>query len=82
MRDLPPRFQHPSYQRRANRRVSDGTPREHRGGAPFGIRRLFGDEPSKTITGNSIRELVHPHEDRFLTLRECARLQTFPDWFL
>jgi len=82
MRDLPPRFQHPSYQRRANRRVSDGTPREHRGGAPFGIRRLFGDEPSKTITGNSIRELVHPHENRFLTLRECARLQTFPDWFL
>jgi len=24
---------------------------------------------------------VHPSEDRLLTLRECARLQTFPDWF-
>jgi DNA (cytosine-5)-methyltransferase 1 len=25
--------------------------------------------------------LIHPTEDRLLTLRECARLQTFPDWF-
>lgn len=25
---------------------------------------------------------MHPTEDRLLTLRECARLQTFPDWFV
>ncbi len=30
MRDLPPEFQHQSYARRANRRVSDGTPTERR----------------------------------------------------
>ena len=24
---------------------------------------------------------MHPTVDRLLTLRECARLQTFPDWF-
>jgi len=25
---------------------------------------------------------VHPFEDRVLTTRECARLQSFPDWYL
>jgi DNA (cytosine-5)-methyltransferase 1 len=34
-----------------------------------------------TITGAATREFVHPSEDRLLTLRECARLQTFPDRF-
>ena len=28
-----------------------------------------------------MREFIHPSEDRPLTLRECARLQTFPDSF-
>lgn len=81
MRDLPTELRHPSYLRRANRRVSDGTPTERRGGAPAGMRRLRGDEPSKAITGAASREFIHPYEDRPLTLRECARLQTFPDWF-
>jgi DNA (cytosine-5)-methyltransferase 1 len=39
------------------------------------------DEPSKAITGGALREFVHPNEDRPLTIRECARLQTFPDTF-
>lgn len=81
MRDLPPEFHHASYQRRANRRVADGMPTEKRGGAPAGLRRLRADEPSKAITSAAPREFIHPTEDRPLTLRECARLQTFPDWF-
>lgn len=79
MRDLPPAMWHESFERRANRRVMDGTPRERRGGAPFGIRRLRADEPSKTITGGALAEFIHPSENRPLTLRECARLQSFPD---
>jgi DNA (cytosine-5)-methyltransferase 1 len=81
MRDLPEEMWHPSYRRRAFRRVQDGTPTERRGGAPCGIRRLIGAEPSKTITSGARAEFVHPTEDRYLTLRECARIQTFPDDF-
>jgi DNA (cytosine-5)-methyltransferase 1 len=81
MKDLPDRLQHESFRRRAFRRVMDGTPVEKRGGAPSGLKRLFANEPSLTITGAATREFVHPLEDRLLTLRECARLQTFPDWF-
>lgn len=81
MRDLPETLWHESYKRRAFRRVMDGTPTERRGGAPYGLRRLVGDHPSKTITSGARTEFVHPIEDRYLTLRECARLQTFPDSF-
>lgn len=82
MKDLPEYLQHDSFQRRAFRRVMDGTPVEKRGGAPSGLKRLFADEPSLTITSAATREFVHPREDRLLTLRECARLQTFPDEFV
>ena len=81
MRDLPPELWHESFSRRAYRRVMDGTPSERRGGAPCGIRRLRGDEPSKAITSFARNEFVHPIEHRFLTIRECARLQTFSDDF-
>ncbi|MEI8183693.1 MAG: DNA cytosine methyltransferase [Desulfomonile sp.] len=82
MRDLPDELWHNSYRRRAYRRVMDGTPTECRGGAPFGLRRLYSDQPSKAITSGAISEFVHPTENRFLTLRECARIQTFPDSFV
>jgi DNA (cytosine-5)-methyltransferase 1 len=82
MRDLPKELWHNSYARRANRRVADGTPTENRGGAPAGVRRLQGLEPSKAITSGAVTEFVHPVEDRYLTLRECARIQTFPDTFV
>jgi DNA (cytosine-5)-methyltransferase 1 len=82
MRDLPPELWHDSYTRRANRRVMDGTPTERRGGAPFGVRRLLPDEPCKAITGGAATEFLHPGEDRGLTIRECARIQTFPDDFV
>jgi len=81
MRDLPEEYWHESYKRRAYRRVMDGTPTERRGGAPAGIRRLAADEPSKAITGGARNEFLHPSEDRALTLRECARIQSFPDHF-
>ncbi|MFN7133253.1 MAG: DNA cytosine methyltransferase [Myxococcales bacterium] len=32
-------------------------------------------------TSASPSEFVHPTEDRLLTLRECARIQSFPDGF-
>ncbi len=81
MRDLPEELWHESYKRRAFRRVKDGTPTERRGGAPAGIRRLRFDQPAKAITGWALRDFLHPMEDRPLTIRECATLQTFPVTF-
>lgn len=82
MRDLPPELWHGTYRRRAHRRVMDGTPTERRGGAPAGIRRLKQEEPSKAITSGARSEFIHPTAHRCLTLRECARIQTFPDDFV
>lgn len=79
MKDLPEEYWHESFKRRAFRRVMDGTPSEKRGGAPSGIKRLNGHLQSLTITSAAPREFIHPHENRPLTLRECARIQTFPD---
>lgn len=42
------------------------------------LRRVDPDEPSLTINTNLF---IHPDEDRYLTLREMARLQQFPDSF-
>lgn len=48
--------------------------------------RLYWDRPSNTITTGcwdpSRGRFVHPEQDRGLSLRECARLQTFPDDFV
>ena len=82
MKDLPEELQHSSFRRRAYRRVMDGTPTDKRGGAPAGLKRLHFDEPCLTITGAACREFIHPIEDRPLTIRECARIQTFPDSFV
>lgn len=38
------------------------------------------NEPSLTIT-TIPDDFVHYSEPRVMTVRECARLQTFPDWF-
>jgi len=81
MKDLPERLQHASFKRRAHRRVMDGTPTERRGGPPSGLKRLHFYEPSLTITSASTREFIHPEKNRPLTIRECARIQTFPDGF-
>lgn len=81
MKDLPENLWHESFKRRAFRRVQDGTPTEKRGGAPSGIKRLNGSLQSLTITGAATREFIHPHQNRPLTIRECARIQTFPDGY-
>ena len=41
--------------------------------------RLKSNAPSPTVTSHCLDEFVHPKYDRALTVRECARLQSFPD---
>jgi DNA (cytosine-5)-methyltransferase 1 len=43
--------------------------------------RLESNQPSKTVTSHCLDELVHPTLDRGLSVREAARLQSFPDWY-
>lgn len=52
------------------------------GGKTGMARRLAWDEPSLTLTCSPAQkqtERCHPHETRPLTVREYARIQTFPD---
>lgn len=44
-------------------------------------RRLLWDEPSVTIGNFRKSMIIHPGQDRGLSLREAARLQSLPDWF-
>ncbi len=41
--------------------------------------RLKLNEASPTVTSHCLDEFVHPTHNRALTVRECARLQSFPD---
>lgn len=41
-------------------------------------RRLDPNKPSPTVTRSGYRDFIHPTEDRMLTVRELACLQTFP----
>lgn len=41
--------------------------------------RLINKEAAPTVTSHCLDEFVHPKYDRALTVRECARLQSFPD---
>ncbi len=44
-------------------------------------RRLDPNKPSPTVTRSGFRDFIHPYEDRMLTVRELACLQTFPiEW--
>ncbi len=55
-----------------------------------GLRRLDPAEPSTTIRAGTAADRgsrsaprpVHPTQSRVLTTRECARIQSFPDWFV
>jgi len=44
-------------------------------------RRLIWEDESLTITHVRKTVLIHPLQDRLLSIREAARLQSFPDWF-
>ena len=51
----------------------------------FGLKKrsvtvLAANEPAPTVT-TIPDDFVHYTEPRVMTVRECARLQTFPDWF-
>jgi len=54
------------------------------GGFKNKYRRLEWDKPSHTLVAHMARDcsdFVHPELDRFVTVREAARLQSFPDDF-
>jgi DNA (cytosine-5)-methyltransferase 1 len=68
MGDLPPELQHRSFKR------TDGG-----GGPNLRLLRLDPELPSNTVTAYIFNKFVHPEEHRFVTPREAARLQGFPD---
>ncbi|WMT70956.1 DNA cytosine methyltransferase [Bradyrhizobium sp. Ash2021] len=56
-----------------------------KGTRPYKWRRLDPDEPSYTILAQMQRDLsewIHPTHDRWITVREAARLQSFHDGFV
>ncbi|MBL8089142.1 MAG: DNA cytosine methyltransferase [Anaerolineales bacterium] len=49
------------------------------GGPNLRMIRLDPNKPSLTVTAFIFNKFVHPYENRFITPREAARLQGFPD---
>lgn len=48
------------------------------------LARLAADRPCKTIMSHMAKDTygyIHPYSPRTLSVREAARIQTFPDWF-
>ena len=43
--------------------------------------RLKNEEAAPTLTSHCLDEFIHPTQNRALTVRECARLQSFPDCY-
>lgn len=77
-RDLPDRLKTKKY--RCGCEDTDACPHDPEIVKRYGtyLRRLHPDEPSLTVSNNPF---IHPTEDRYITPREKARLQTFPDDF-
>ena len=65
---------HPTFERKR-----DGKMMDYKWGKKI-LTVLSKDQPSHTIT-TLPDDLLHYGQPRILTVRECARLQSFPDWF-
>lgn len=75
MQDLPEELWHDSF------RFYVKEDPNRRGGPNLRMIRLDPQKPSLTVTGFIFNKFVHPYENRFVTVREAARLQGFPDDF-
>ena len=73
MQDLPEHLWHKSFRFYVK---EDPT---RAGGPNLRMIRLDPDKPSLTVTAYIFNKFVHPYENRFITPREAARLQGFPD---
>ena len=73
MQDLPEELWHESF------RYYVKEDPNRKGGPNLRIIRLDPDQPSLTVTGYIFNKFVHPFDNRFITPREAARLQGFPD---
>jgi len=73
MQDLPEELWHESFRFYVK---EDPT---RKGGPNLRMVRLDPEKPSLTVTGYIFNKFVHPFENRFITVREAARLQGFPD---
>lgn len=73
MQDLPEELWHESF------RFYVKEDPNRKGGPNLRLVRLDPNKPSLTVTGFIYNKFVHPYEDRFITPREAARLQGFPD---
>lgn len=72
MQDLPEELWHESFKFYMN-------DPNRKGGPNMRIIRLDPNKPALTVTGFIFNKFVHPYENRFITVREAARLQDFPD---
>jgi DNA (cytosine-5)-methyltransferase 1 len=70
MKDIPPHLWHDSFIRVGEKNT---------GGPNLRLLRLDPDLPSNTITAYIFNKFAHPFEDRYITPREAARIQQFPD---
>jgi DNA (cytosine-5)-methyltransferase 1 len=76
MQDLPEELWHESFKFYVKHDPN------RKGGPNLRLIRLDPKRPSLTVTGFIFNKFVHPFENRFITPREAARLQGFPDDFL
>jgi DNA (cytosine-5)-methyltransferase 1 len=70
MKDIPSHLWHDSYVRVGEKKT---------GGPNLRLLRLDPKLPANTITAYIFNKFVHPIEHRYITPREAARLQQFPD---
>lgn len=70
MKDIPEHLWHKSYVRTGEKKT---------GGPNLRLLRLDPAQPSNTVTAYIFNKFAHPTEDRYITPREAARLQQFPD---